>query len=163
MAFAVSRLSEFLTGRWSLTRQMTDLTGGGHGSLTGTADFTSLGTAEAAVLRSAGHDAAAGLRQHESGRLTWTDSDGAVRDGTAVRTYLLLPTDHAAAMDVFFDDGRPFHRLDLRTGSWQATHACAPDDYGLDFQVVSADRIDYRWRVRGPAKDLVLTSRLIRR
>lgn len=65
-------------------------------------------------------------------------------------------------MDVFFDDGRPFHRLDLSAGMDNPEHPCSPDVYRGSFLVSGPDAWSYEWSVTGPAKDLLLTSELRR-
>lgn len=54
---------------------------------------------------------------------------------------------------VVFDDGRPFHDLDLRTGVHEVEHPCRADRYHGRFEVLSLDRWRHTWTVIGPAKD----------
>lgn len=165
----MARLGEFLLGRWQLSRSLEDLNSGAAGGLAGVVTFTPVIPGEddgeamvdhpASSLRGANGGV---LRQREEGRLRWSAPDGTLYTGPAARSYFLLPTSEPDAMDVRFDDGRPFHRLDLGTGRWQTVHHCSADSYDLDFAVESADLLTYRWGVTGPAKNLCLRSILRR-
>lgn len=57
-----------------------------------------------------------------------------------------------------FADGRFFHDLDLRSGHHVADHPCSADLYRGEFSVYDAERWRTMWRVKGPAKDLLLTT-----
>jgi hypothetical protein len=125
---------EWLTGDWSVAREIN----AGDGSYHGRASFTPQpdGT----------------LRWHESGELTL--------DGSTVATHRTLTID--AAGQVSFDDGRPFHRLDLVDGACDAFHPCAPDEYTGRYEVIGRDAFDVTWRVRGPGRDDTIHSRYTR-
>jgi hypothetical protein len=128
----------YLAGTWRVRRSVRDLAGGGTGEFSGTTRFTAL--------------EGGGLLHHESGAFVW---QGVARP--AERTLRFLPGPHGTA-DVRFADGRPFHDLDLSSGRHVADHPCAADLYRGEFTVRDADRWRTLWRVRGPAKDLVLTT-----
>lgn len=130
----------YLAGRWSVERELREGAPGSEGSgrFTGSAEFRAAGD---------------GLWLHaEEGVLEWNG----VRN-RAVRTLRVIPLPDGTA-DVEFGDGRPFHHLDLRTGSWTAGHPCAPDHYEGTFTILSGQEWHLSWRVRGPAKDQILTS-----
>ncbi|MGV9991422.1 DUF6314 family protein [Streptomyces sp. NPDC003374] len=129
----------FLAGRWRVERSVRDLASGEAGSFTGSTAFTALD--------------GGGLLHRESGTFVWR---GAARP--AGRTLRFLPGAAPGTADVRFADGRPFHDLDLRSGRHLAGHPCAADLYRGEFTVLDADRWRTVWRVRGPAKDLVLTT-----
>ncbi|WP_405774756.1 DUF6314 family protein [Streptomyces sp. NBC_00859] len=129
----------YLTGRWSVERTVHDLSQDRHGTFRGTADFTR-------------REPGAGLRHVERGEFTW---NGVTRP--ASREHLFEPAGDGAAF-VRFTDGRPFHTLDLREGSCVADHPCAEDVYRGEFRVLAADSWQVVWTVRGPAKDLRLTT-----
>ncbi|WP_406221311.1 DUF6314 family protein [Streptomyces decoyicus] len=129
----------YLSGRWSIERTVHDLRSGAEGSFRGTAEFRPDAAGEA-------------LLHVEEGQLTWGGTAN-----PASRTLLLRPRPDGTA-EVDFADGRPFHDLDLRTGSWTAVHPCAADRYEGTFTVVGADTWQLEWRVGGPAKDQLLRS-----
>ncbi|MGC5039259.1 MULTISPECIES: DUF6314 family protein [unclassified Streptomyces] len=128
----------YVAGRWSVTRSVRDLASGAEGEFTGGTLFDA---------REGG-----GLLHLESGTFVW---QGVARP--AERTLRFLPGPDGTA-DVRFADGRPFHDLDLRTGRHVADHPCAADLYRGEFTVRDADHWRTVWRVRGPAKDLVLRT-----
>ncbi|MEZ3178915.1 hypothetical protein KYY02_09450 [Streptomyces pimonensis] len=128
----------YLSGRWWAKRTVRDLASGEEGRFEGVVLFGPL--------------EGGGLLQHESGDFTWR---GVTRP--AERTLRFLPGPGGTA-DVRFADGRPFHDLDLTTGRYVADHPCSADLYRGEFTVRDADHWRTVWRVRGPAKDLELTT-----
>ncbi|MFC9509085.1 DUF6314 family protein [Streptomyces sp. NPDC057002] len=128
----------YLAGRWGVTRSVRDLAGGEQGEFSGTTDFRT--------------ESGGGLLHHESGTFVW---QGVARP--AERTLRFLPGPDGTA-DVRFADGRPFHDLDLTSGRHVADHPCSADLYRGEFTVLDADHWRTVWRVRGPAKDLVLRT-----
>jgi len=99
-----------------------------------------------------------GLLHIERGELVWP-----THSGPAHRTLRYQPTLTPGVLDVYFADGRPFHRLDLREGRCAAVHPCGNDEYVGEFTVSSPDEWSYCWRVTGPEKDLLLSSVLRRK
>lgn len=140
--FPVPDVLAHLRGTWRVERVVRDLADGSEGRFTGTTLFSPLPAPE--------ED---GLLHHESGTFTWR---GVARP--AERTLRFLPGDPAGTARVEFTDGRFFHGLDLRTGHWTTDHPCAADLYRSDFDVLDADHWRTRWRVGGPAKDLLLVT-----
>ncbi|MEU6767985.1 DUF6314 family protein [Streptomyces sp. NPDC046853] len=136
----------YLAGEWAVDRTAQDLAGNAEGRFTGTTTFAWL------------DDGTGGLLHHESGTFVWR---GAARP--AERTLRFLPGEGAGVARVTFADGRPFHDLDLRTGRHTADHPCALDLYRGEFEVYDEGRWRMRWRVAGPAKDLILTTAYTRR
>jgi hypothetical protein len=104
-----------------------------------------------------GPPADGGLRHREAGTFVW---QGVPRP--AERTLLFLRGDRPSRTDVRFADGRPFHGLDLAGGHHVADHPCSADLYRGEFTVHDRDHWRTVWRVRGPAKDLVLTTDYVR-
>lgn len=129
----------YLAGAWQVERTARDLAGAAEGHFSGTTVFAPSDDG--------------GLLHHESGTFTWR---GTPRP--AERTLRFLPGDDPATAHVLFADGRPFHDLDLRTGRYTADHPCALDLYRGEFEVYDERRWRTRWRVAGPAKDLILTT-----
>jgi hypothetical protein len=139
--YRVADASGYLAGRWAVERTVDDRRIGRTGSFAGTALF-----------RSADGPVGGLLLHEEEGSLRW---DGGTFPSS--RTLRLLPRGDGTA-EVEFADGRPFHDLDLRGGSWNTVHPCAPDRYEGTFAVLSADEWHLEWQVTGPAKDQVLRS-----
>ncbi|MEV5547012.1 DUF6314 family protein [Streptomyces sp. NPDC052309] len=133
----------YLAGRWRTERSVRDLASGDEGRFEGTTVFEA--------------SAGGGLLSRESGAFTWR---GMTRP--AERTLRFEPGATPAAADVRFADGRPFHALDLSSGHHVADHPCAADLYRGEFTVRDRDHWRTVWRVRGPAKDLLLTTDLTR-
>lgn len=157
-AHAVPDALAYLAGGWRVERTVRDFAvaavgGAGEpvesveGWFEGTTLFTPLADAEP------GSGPAAGLLHHESGTFTW---HGVARP--AERTLRFLPGTPAGTAVVRFADGRFFHDLDLRSGRHTTDHPCAADLYRGEFEVFDASRWRTRWRVAGPAKDLLLTT-----
>jgi hypothetical protein len=138
-----------LAGSWRVSRSVRDLTTGDEGRFEGTTLFGPLNPPAAGVDSPGG----AGLLHHESGSFLW---QGVTRP--AERTLRFLRGISPGTADVRFADGRPFHGLDLTSGHHVADHPCAADLYRGEFTVLGRDRWRSVWRVRGPAKDLVLTT-----
>ncbi|MGV9452675.1 DUF6314 family protein [Streptomyces sp. NPDC003635] len=130
---------EYLRGSWRVRRSVRDHASGERGEFSGTTVFGPLD--------------GGGLLHEESGTFVW---QGVARP--AERTLRFLPGSGPGTADVRFADGRPFHDLDLTTGRHIADHPCAADLYRGEFTVLDADHWRTVWRVRGPAKDLVLTT-----
>ncbi|MFI7319365.1 DUF6314 family protein [Streptomyces venezuelae] len=138
-----------LAGVWHVERAVRDLADGSEGRFTGTTCFSPLPATDTDADTDTG-----GLLHHESGTFTW---HGVAR--LAERTLRFLPGDGGSGTArVEFADGRFFHDLDLRTGRWTTDHPCADDLYRGEFEVIGADRWRSRWRVGGPAKDLLLVT-----
>jgi hypothetical protein len=135
---------------------MWDRTSGTRGTFTGVVRFSELHLTE---LNGTGDDCV--LLFREEGTLHWTDSGGKPFTGPASREYLLRPSDAPDAMEVFFPDGRPFHRMSF-TAADTELHWCDPDTYRVQYNRVGQDEFRYTWDVTGPAKDLLLESVLRR-
>ncbi|MCL8012653.1 DUF6314 family protein [Streptomyces sp. AS02] len=134
----------YLAGRWRVERSVRDLASGDEGEFSGTTVFGRLeddGPPDT------------GLLHEESGTFVW---QGVGRP--AERTLRFLPGATPGTADVRFADGRPFHDLDLTSGRHIADHPCSADLYRGEFTVRDEDHWRTVWRVRGPAKDLVLTT-----
>ncbi|MBG0856645.1 hypothetical protein I2W78_33490 [Streptomyces spinoverrucosus] len=136
----------YLAGRWRVERSVRDLASGDEGRFEGTTVFGPL-EGDSGLLE------CGGLLHEESGSFVW---QGVARP--AERTLRYLPGPAHGTARVRFADGRPFHDLDLTTGRHLTDHPCSADLYRGEFTVRDADHWRTVWRVRGPAKDLVLTT-----
>ncbi|MGH9103876.1 MAG: DUF6314 family protein [Acidimicrobiales bacterium] len=132
----------FLLGDWLVRRSVEDLRNGVTGSFSGRARVRSAGECRAI--------------QDESGTLV----TGGRRLASRRRT--LYVGEREGAVAVRFEDGRPFHLLDLRTGGWRAEHRCGEDLYLGAFAVLSAQGWQVTWLVTGPRKHEVVSTELWR-
>lgn len=155
MGSSIPDLRAYLRGTWNVQRSLFDRATGAHGSFTGSVTF--------AAMDSAPDDDGA-LLQRESGTIRWGQ-----HEGPATREYVWRPTSEGHTMDVYFPDGRFFHRVSLSaepaspdSAGAQAEHWCAPDTYRVFYEVLGPDELRYEWDVKGPAKDLLLTTVLAR-
>ncbi|MEU3146165.1 MULTISPECIES: DUF6314 family protein [unclassified Streptomyces] len=144
----------YLRGSWRVSRTVRDLASGDLGRFEGTTSF--------GPLKGDGPPEDGGLLYQESGTFTW---QGVPRP--AERTLRFLPASSrgsrpGGAVDVRFADGRSFHRLDLSAGRYVADHPCSADLYRGEFTVRDEEHWRTVWRVRGPAKDLVLDTGYVR-
>ncbi|MFD0440030.1 DUF6314 family protein [Streptomyces chartreusis] len=137
----------YLAGGWRAERSVRDLASGDEGEFSGTTVFEPLEDGEPSL------GPPRGLLHRESGTFVWR---GVPRP--AERTLRFLPGSSPGTVDVRFADGRPFHDLDLSSGRHVADHPCSADLYRGEFTVRDADHWRSVWRVRGPAKDLALTT-----
>lgn len=130
----------FLTGSWTVAREVHDDHSGLDGAFTGVARFVPEGD---------------GLVWIETGRLRLGS-----HEGEASRTLRIVPEGDGWA--VRFEDGRPFHPLDLRSGVSVVDHPCGEDHYVGGLRAESRDAVEIRWRVSGPTKDQTIVSRYTR-
>ncbi len=152
--------ADFLSGDWNVVRRISDHRTGQVGSFRGEASFH---PCPAGLLGGAGisleveRDAQPG----QTGRVLAYRERGELHLGShrgpASRSLLLRDLPDGTA-DVRFADGREFYRLDLRSGTCEATHPCRADQYLLTVTRLSADSYTETWRVAGPAKDYELTA-----
>lgn len=120
-------------GDWQVSRRIEDALSGQVGRFEGTALFERDGV---------------GLRYSERGVLTL---GGASMEAERVYLWRVGP----AGIEVFFDDGRAFHRIDE---SAEAAHWCDPDQYDVTYEFSGWPVWSSRWRVVGPRKDYVMVS-----
>ena len=135
-------LESYLAGRWRVVRIGRDRARGTRHILTGTARFAPA--------------AGGGLTLDEA--VTWTVGGQRLEGERRYRFTFSAPWRAA----VWFADGRPFHDLDLTAGAADVAHDCPPDSYKGRYRLTGLDSFRVIWRVRGPHKDLVLTTRLTR-
>ncbi|MFF2347961.1 DUF6314 family protein [Pseudarthrobacter sp. NPDC058119] len=130
-------------GRWRLERDLLDRSDGTRGTFSGVVVFTPTDDG--------------GLALREEGTMRWPTFTG-----PASREYVLKPLPQPDALDVFFPDGRPFHRMGFAPDTSQDSHWCDPDTYRVSYTRQGPDAFSYSWDVTGPRKDLLLVSRLER-
>jgi hypothetical protein len=61
-------------------------------------------------------------------------------------------------VDVHFDDGRFFHRIDLVHSAPQDRHFCDLDDYAVSYKFTQWPIWTSLWKVKGPRKDYEMHS-----
>lgn len=153
-------LRAYLLGSWTVERTLLDRATGTRGAFTGVVSFTPLQVSDG--RHSAGGQDDGGLRLHEDGTISWMSFSGEPFTGPASRDYLLRATESPETMDMFFPDGRPFHRMGFGAQTSNARHWCDPDTYRVSYTRTGPDEFRYRWDVTGPAKDQQLESVLRR-
>ena len=155
-----ANLYAYLLGSWSVERTLLDRASGTRGSFTGVVHFF---PGSDSPSDSAGPgDSDGGMVLREEGTLLWPAPDGSPTTNAASRTYILRRTGSPGTLDVFFSDGRPFHRMSFSEQASQDEHWCDPDTYHVNYVLDGPDAFSYRWDVSGPAKDLLLESSLRR-
>ena len=97
-----------------------------------------------------------GLHYEETGTL--------IMDGQppmqASRRYRWVFSD--GRVDVFFEDGRPFHHFGSDLDGTTARHLCGDDDYRVNYDFAGWPLWSARWRVTGPRKDYLMTTEYAR-
>ena len=132
------RLQAF-AGTWEVERNIEDVRAGRTGHFAGRARFT---------------PAAAGLAYNEVGTLTL---EGAA-PMQASRRYCWRDGG-AGTIEVWFEDGRFFHRFCADEPEPAAAHDCPPDHYRVRYDFARWPRWQAEWHVRGPRKDYGILSR----
>jgi hypothetical protein len=127
----------YFAGEWRLTRRVEDARAGEVLRFEGMAVF--------------GRDDG-GLVCEETGR--WI---GGARDGMAGTRRSLWRAGAGGRIAVLFGDGRPFHDFDPGAGA-DAVHLCGADRYEVRYGF-AAEGWEAVWRVTGPVKDYVMSSR----
>ena len=122
-------------GKWRITREIKDHSGGtttfyGEANLSGCDDQ---------------------MRYSESGQVTLSNN----RTIQAERTYLWRKGSDGQ-IDVYFDDGRFFHRFSA--GKPYAEHLCGDDHYKVIYDFTQWPVWYSTWRVNGPRKDYTMVS-----
>lgn len=131
----MKRLAE-LEGRWQVVRTIDDRRAGLLGRFTGETRWV------------ADPD---GLVQVEEGTLIY----GNAAPMQATRRYLWR--EDPSGLQVFFDDGRPFHTVP--SDGAEAVHVCPPDTYRVRYMFEAPGHFATQWHVTGPRKDAILNTR----
>jgi Family of unknown function (DUF6314) len=125
-------------GLWRIERRIEDVRAGRTGAFAGEARF---------------EPAAGGLAYREEGALSFPGA----APMRAERRYLWRDGG-AGTIDVFFADGRFFHRFDAEDAAPAASHDCPPDLYRVRYDFRGWPRWQAEWRVTGPRKDYGMVS-----
>ncbi|MFK4640323.1 DUF6314 family protein [Paenarthrobacter histidinolovorans] len=139
----IQDLRAYLAGSWSVERTLLDRASGTRGTFTGVVRYS--------------QNPDGGLDYREDGTMHWP-----THTGPAFREYVLTPGTAPDSMDVSFPDGRPFHVMGFSELGHQDKHWCDPDDYQVNYSYDGPDSFSFTWDVKGPAKDLLLESHLVR-
>ncbi|MDQ0675911.1 hypothetical protein QFZ36_003472 [Pseudarthrobacter siccitolerans] len=131
-------------GLWKVQRDLLDRAAGTRGTFSGVVHFVPADDG--------------GLALREEGTMRWPTFTG-----PATRDYVLKTTARPDALDFFFPDGRPFHSMSFSPEANLDQHWCDPDTYRVAYHYTDANSFSYSWDVLGPRKNLLLTSRLVRR
>jgi hypothetical protein len=132
------RLQAF-AGAWEIERAIEDVRDGRTGRFVGRATFTPV---------------PGGLAYREEGRLALGDAPAM----TATRDYLWRDGG-AGVIEVYFGDGRFFHRFLPDEPEPADVHACPPDTYRVRYDFAGWPVWRAEWRVTGPRKDYGMVSR----
>ena len=135
-------MHEFL-GRWSIQRDIKDIKAGVSGRLDGQVTLSPMPDGPEDTLL-----------YEEKGSLVFGQSAPLV----AERRYLWKGT-CGRVVDVMFEDGRPFHKIDLNCTMPFDTHLCDPDFYEVSYDLREWPSWRCTWRVTGPRKDYRLETR----
>ena len=143
MTVKIPSLNDF-SGEWELTKEIQDYTGQSSGKFSGAARFTN-------------HDDHTAL-YHEGGTLELTTGQSM----RAERRYRWLQESNGKVA-VLFEDGRPFHLVDLNESSPSGHHFCDPDTYQVEYDFSDWPNWKSTWRVTGPRKDYIMHSEFRRK
>ena len=136
-------LQDFL-GEWEITKSIQDNTGQSSGNFSGMARFTN-------------HDDGTAL-YHEIGTLELIKGQSM----KAERRYRWLQETNGQ-ITVQFQDGRPFHSIDVNETNPIGHHSCDPDTYEVLYNFSDWPNWRSTWRVTGPRKDYIMQSRFQRK
>ena len=131
-------LFDAFLGRWHFDRHIEDRLAGHVLRGTGEAQFTSTGK---------------GQMRYDETVLLEVPGQGPM---SGTRRYLWDARGHA--IDIRFDDGRPFHAVDLEAAASKDTHRCDPDLYRVTYVFGTWPLWSARWEVTGPTKSYVMET-----
>lgn len=129
-------LTDFI-GAWTLERAIDDKLGAQDGKMTGTVRFT---------------DAGPGLRYEEEGQLEY----GVAPPMVATRRYQWRR--HPRGIEVLYEDGGPFHLIEMNCLMPSAEHLCGADMYHVSYDFTKWPIWRAVWSVVGPSKDYRSTT-----
>ncbi|MEM9708709.1 MAG: DUF6314 family protein [Pseudomonadota bacterium] len=130
-AKALPRAMTAFEGRWSVAREILQASGQ-RGHFEGEATLGPIGP----------------------GRLAYREEGTLRLDGGtpffATRSYIWR--DAKGAVEVSFDDGRPFHSFPLACPTHETVHLCPPDRYQVAYDFSQWPVWETEWQVEGPRK-----------
>lgn len=129
------RSKDFL-GHWRVERSIADALSQQSAQFTGTAEIS---------------DRGADWLYAETGQLQILHT----KPMLAERRYLWCADE--MGFDIFFEDGRFFHRLNLQATT-QAAHWCDPDQYDVSYDFTPWPSWQSAWSVVGPKKNYVMKT-----
>jgi hypothetical protein len=127
-------LDDFMGHSWGITRQILD-----HHQDTS--------------VQFKGQCRIAGGWYHETGHLILAHSPAL----TSSRRYRWHPG-AGGGIDIFFEDDRFFHHIDLAQSSPTAHHLCPPDEYHVTYDFARWPDWTADWQVTGPRKSYDMRS-----
>lgn len=139
--FHVEDLQAYLEGTWLIERKIHDGLLDQEGECTGTAQFVLNGNT---------------LNYREEGAFKMGEIE------TTIEREYLYTFPAPSMAEVRFPDGRFFHLLDLTKGIVRVDHDCGDDTYNGLFRVLGESAWLSVWRVQGPRKSQVITTRYSR-
>ncbi|MGV6812543.1 MAG: DUF6314 family protein [Brevirhabdus sp.] len=125
-------------GRWHLWRRIDHAAAGATGVFEGMASL---------------HRNGQQMVYEEAGELRLEQGPGM----KATRRYLWR-VGEGGLIEVFFEDGRDFHRFDPQAGVVSAWHDCPPDLYEVSYNFARWPDWQATWRVKGPRKDYTMIT-----
>lgn len=140
--FHVEALRPYLEGSWKIIREVHQVGEGNKASFEGIARFSPIDGDT--------------MNYNEQGNL---ETPEGVFAASRDYTYRFIG---GGLAEVRFSDGKFFHVLDLGKGLVQVEHVCGDDTYRGLFRAVDEDTWLSVWRVEGPRKSHVISTRYYR-
>lgn len=94
-----------------------------------------------------------GMIYREVGELGFGDSEGALE-----ATHLFLWKPHPRGIEIFLQDGKLFHLMQMDRLMPDSEHFNTPDMYYIIYDFSQWPSWGVQWRVRGPAKDFRMNT-----
>lgn len=130
------QLSDF-QGVWALEREISDLKAGQSGTFSGVARLSPV---------------ECGLLYEESGTLALKNS------ATMEAKRSFHWKGQGSDIQVLFEDGRPFHRIECAAPICRDMHFCDPDIYRVVYDFRDWPKWEVEWDVQGPRKTYLMRS-----
>lgn len=138
-----SQWQEFCDTTWHIDREITDFLAGSTTKFSGTAWFAKCDEKQWLYSETGKLALPSGQSLHAERRFLWCPV------GTA----------DLHAVDVMFEDGRPFHQIKFaRDQTSNDTHFCDPDTYEVTYAFDLGVTWSAAWRVNGPRKNYQMSS-----
>ncbi|ETX14693.1 trigger factor [Roseivivax halodurans JCM 10272] len=119
------------------------------------------------------HDARVGQDGHAEGRMELISHGSGLRYFEDVLLHLpgqkpipgtrsYIWREEASGISVHFDDGRPFHLIEMGEFEPRALHLCDPDRYEVEYDFADWPVWGVTWTVTGPRKDYRMETLFVR-